>query len=338
MALDGPLYLWLLVSVPVFIYASSLAIRRIAKWNETFTGARTRQMPRVFQAVLVGLVLVLVSVALAGPKVQYQKTVFNRSGIDVVIGIDMSKSMLAEDATLPAEGEPLFRVANRLNRARHFALELLSEMQGEQIGVLLFASSGIEIVPLTRDYGFCRYVVTHINDADITVPGSDLGEAILGAVSMFEEEGGKAARILVLLSDGEDTRVDEPSFFSEAALTAAKRGVQVFTVGIGSGRSVLIPVRNEDGTEIISYYLDEEGNPLKTRLEQERLKTIAEITGGHYIAAADVRAAEGMMEAILEEAREVEYTKVEEQAWLRLSPYLLLAGFILFAWGLWVGR
>ena len=337
MALDAPVCLWLLLIVPAFVCASLLSIRRVATWHETFSGVRKRRSGLVFQALLLCLVLVLVSVALAGPKMQYARTVFNRSGIDLVVGIDVSKSMLAEDASLPADAEQIFHVANRLNRARQFALGLLSRLRGERIGVFLFASKGIEIVPFTRDYGFSRYVLTYINDADITVPGSDLGEAIRTGISMFEDDGGKAARILVLLSDGEDTR-PTPSFFSESALLAAEKGVKVFTVGIGTGRSVLIPVRSEDGALIVSTYLDDEGNHLKTRLEQERLRTIARTTGGQYVAATEENAPDLVMDTILKEARAVEYTQGTEQAWLGLAPFLLLAGFILFAWGMWLGR
>ncbi len=338
MALDAPVCLWLLLIVPAFVCASLLSLRRVAAWHERFSGVRKRRSGLVFHALLLCLVLILVSVALAGPKMQYTRTVFNRSGIDVVVGIDVSKSMLAEDASLPAGAEQVFHVANRLNRARQFALELLAQLRGERIGVFLFASRAIEVVPFTRDYGFSRYVLTYINDAEITIPGSDLGEAIRTGVSMFEDDGGKAARILVLLSDGEDMRPDDPSFFSESALLAAKKGVKVFTVGIGTGKSVLIPVRNEDGTLIVDYYIDEEGNHLKTRLEQERLKTIARITGGQYVVATEENASHVVMDTILKEAREVEYTKGTEQAWLGLSPFLFLAAFILFAWGMWVGR
>jgi len=337
MALDAPACLWLLLIVPALACVSLLSIRRSATWQETFSGVRKRRSGPAFQALLLCLVLTLVSVALAGPKMQYSRTVFNRSGIDVVVGIDVSKSMLAEDASLPAGAEQVFHVANRLNRARQFALELLSRLRGERIGAFLFASKGIEVVPFTRDYGFSRYVLTYINDAEITVPGSDLGEAIRTGISMFEDDGGKAARILVLLSDGEDTR-SEPSYFSEAALLAAKNGVKVFTVGIGTGKSVRIPVRSEDGARIVNAYIDEEGNPLKTRLEQERLKTIATITGGKYIVATEENAPDVVMDTILKEAREVEYTRGTEQAWLGIAPFLLLAGFILFAWGMWVGR
>jgi Ca-activated chloride channel family protein len=337
MALDEPGYLWLLLIVPAFVSTSLFSIRRVAAWHLAFSGTWKGRSFRHLQTVLFGIVLALVSTALARPKVQYSQTVFNRSGIDVVFGIDVSKSMLAEDAALPEQAEDMFQVANRLNRARQFALDLLSQLQGERVGVFLFASRGIEVVPFTRDYGFARYVLTYIDDAEITIPGSDLGEAIRTGVTLFEDEGGKAARILLLFSDGEDTRA-EPSFFSESARMAAGKGVRVFTVGLGTGKSVLIPARNEDGTRILNYYIDEEGNHLKTRLEQEPLKSIARLTGGRYVAATEEDAPAFVMQSILKEAREVEITKTTERAWLGLSPFLLLAGFVLFLSGIWVGR
>jgi Ca-activated chloride channel family protein len=337
MALDAPTCLWLLWIVPVFLCASLLSIRRVAAWHEAFARVPTSRLRLTLQTLLLCLVLCLLSLAVARPKVAYERTVFNRSGIDVVIGIDVSKSMLAEDATLPVEAEGIFRVANRLNRARSFALDILSRLRGERISVFLFASKGVEVVPFTRDYGFCRYVLTYINDAEITEQGSDLGEALRTAVSMFEEDGGQAARILILLSDGEDIRRD-PSFLSESAALAASKAVHVFTVGIGAGRGVLIPVRSDDGRKIASYYFDQEGDYLKTRLEPGPLKEIARMTGGEYFTATAPDAPEAVMKSVLKEARDVGYTKSTEPAWMGLSPFLLLGGFVLFACGIWVGR
>lgn len=337
MALDAPTCLWLLWIVPAFLCVSLISIRSVVAWHETFAGARKGRSGLILQTILFCLVLFLVSVAMARPKVQVQRTVFNRSGIDLVLGVDVSKSMLAEDAALSAEAERIYPLANRLNRARDFALEILSRLRGERVGVFLFASQGVEVVPFTRDYGFCRYILTYIKGEEITLPGSDLGEAVRTATAMFQTDGGKAARVLVLLSDGEDTRGD-PLFLSEASRLAAAEDIKVFTVGIGSGKSVLIPVRSERGALIVNHYVDEEGNYLKTRLEPEPLKTIAGITGGRYFAADESRAPEHLMKTILQEAREVEYTKAREPVWLALAPVLLLAGFVLFAWGMWVGR
>jgi Ca-activated chloride channel family protein len=154
---------------------------------------------------------------------------------------------------------------------------------------------------------------------------------------MFEEDGTHAARIIVLLSDGDDIR-PEPSFFSESAMVAAKKGIRVFTVGIGSGKGVLIPVRSADGTRIVNHYIDEQGDHLKTRLEQGPLTTIARITGGEYFSAAEPNGSEALMKSILREAMDVEYTKATESAWMELAPFLFLCGFALFGWGMWVGR
>jgi Ca-activated chloride channel family protein len=337
MALDAPSYLWLLLIVPVFVCASLFSVRRVVDWHKIFARVRRGRLGLYLQTALLGLALSVVSVALAKPKMQYERRVFNRSGIDVVVGIDVSKSMLAEDAPLPAEADEVFRIANRVNRARRFALDILSQLRGERIGVFLFASKGIEVVPFTRDYGFCRYVLTYINDAEITVPGSDLGEALQTGISMCEEDGTHAARILVLLSDGEDIR-PEPSFFSESAMVAANKGIRVFTVGIGSGKGVLIPVRSEDGTKIVNHYVDEQGDHLKTRLEQGPLRTIAEITGGEYFSAAEPNGAYALMKSVLKEARDVDYTQATEAAWMELAPFLFLLGFALFGWGMWVCR
>jgi len=337
MALDAPGSLWILLSIPVFFSASLYSIRRVEAWHKTFGGKQKRRSRYYVGTCLLCLVLFAVSMATARPKVQVERTVFNRSGIDILIGIDVSKSMLAEDAPLSAEARGLFRTANRLNRARQFSLEMISELRGEKVGAFLFASGGVEVVPFTRDYGFCRYILTYINDGEITVPGSDLGEAIRKAVSIFEEEGGEAARILVLISDGEDTRPD-PSFSSGSALFAAGKGIRIFTVGIGTGRSVPIPVRSGDGGRVIGTYLDEDGNPLKTRLEEGRMKAIAEMAGGRYFPVAEKNAAGKLLHAVLQEAGKMEYTRKREKAWLRLSPFLLLAGLLLFVCGACVER
>lgn len=337
MALDAPGSLWLLLSIPVFLFASLYCIRRVEAWHKAFGGKRERRSRYYVGTCLLCLVLFAVSMATARPKVQVERTVFNRSGIDLLIGIDVSKSMLAEDAPLPDGARGLFRTANRLNRARQFALDMVSRLKGERVGVFLFASGGVEVVPFTRDYGFCRYILRYINDAEITVPGSDLGKAIRKAVSMFEEEGGEAARFLVLISDGEDTRPD-PSFFSGSARFAAGKGIRIFTVGIGTGRSVPIPARSGDGGRVLTYYLDEDGNPLKTRLEQGPLKAVAGITGGRYVPAAEKNAVGVLLKTILQEAGNMEYTRTTEKTWLRLSPFLLLTGLLLFACGLCVER
>jgi Ca-activated chloride channel family protein len=268
--------------------------------------------------------------------VQYAKVVFNRSGIDVAIGIDVSKSMLAEDEAIPEEGKKLFAIPNRLNRARYCALNIISALRGERAGVFMFASKGVSIVPLTTDYGYCQYILKHVNDATIAIPGSDLSQAITTGVSLFEGSSRKIVKTIILISDGEDISDDKSPIY-EAAQRAAAQGIAIYTVGIGMGQGVLIPIR-DSGANIEGYYQDEDGSYLKTRLEQDTLKGISTITGGLYFRAHDERSEDSIVDAILKRARNIEYTRVTEPAWFYLSPLLLCASFLFFIIGIIVGR
>lgn len=329
MNLEHPGYLWLLLCIPLFLCYSLISYRQASKWLFRFAHTTKRPIPHVVATACLSLALTTTIFSLAEPKLQYNRVVFNRSGIDVAIGIDVSKSMLAEDVMLPEEGKKLFVAPNRLNRARHSALTILSAMRGERVAVFMFASKGVSIVPLTSDYAYCQYIIKHVNDATIAIPGSDLSQAIATGVSLFEEDSRKSVKIIILISDGEDISDDRSAVY-EAAHRAAVKRIAIYTVGTGMGQGVMIPIRDAIGGVIEGYYQDEDGTYLKTRLEQETLKSIATITGGRYFRAQGERSEEDIVEALLSYARTTEYTKVSEPAWFHLSPILLFAALIFF--------
>lgn len=323
-------HLWLLVIIPFFFCFSLWSYQRVNSWIYAFTRKKKSLIHFLLHEVFLSLTCLAIIVALAGPKVQYEKTIFNRSGIAVVMGIDVSKSMLAEDEVLPTEGKKLFRIANRLNKARYFCLETISLLQGEWLGAYIFARSAVEVVPFTRDYGYARYMLEHINDAEITEPGSDLGEAIRTGVSMLGDTMQKrGVKILVLITDGEDTNLDK-SGLSEAMKIAVSKGITVYTVGVGMSREVLIPIRSNDGLTIEDYYLDEDGRYLKTRLNQDILTEIAGMTGGKYFQLNKEDVPRRLIESIIEGAKTYEETKSHELAWFDLSPVFLFCSISLF--------
>jgi Ca-activated chloride channel family protein len=262
--------------------------------------------------------------------------VFNRSGIDVVIGIDVSKSMLAEDETVPVEGQKLFAIPNRLNRARYCALNIINSLRGERAGVFMFASRGVPVVPLTNDYAYCQYILKHVNDATIATPGSDLGQAVNTGLSLFGDSPRRTAKAMILISDGEDISDDKSAMY-DATQRAAAQGVAIYTVGVGMGRGVMIPIRNSE-SEIDGYYRDEDGSILTTRLEPDTMKSIAAATGGSFLRAHDEHSEENIVDAILRRARTIEYTRATEPAWLALSPALLCAALLFFIIGIIAGR
>lgn len=329
-------YLWLLLIIPCFFCYSFTSYKKASTWLYRFAHTKKKPLPYVLSTLFLCLALGSVIFSLAGPKVQYNKLVFNRSGINVAIGIDVSKSMLAEDELLPEEGKKLFAIPNRINRARYCALGIITALRGERAGVFMFASKGVPIIPLTTDYGYCQYILKHFNEATIAIPGSDLNQAIATGVSLLEDTSRKTVKTIILISDGEDISDDKSPIY-EAAQRAAARGIAIYTVGIGMGRSSLIPIRNSEGT-IAGYYQDEDGSYLKTRLEQEILKNIANITGGSYFHARDEGSEDGLVDDILKRARTIEYTKVMVPAWFSLSPLLLCAAFVFFIIGIVVGR
>jgi Ca-activated chloride channel homolog len=332
MTLENSGYLWLLLVIPCFLFYSLISYREASNWLYRFAHVKKRPIPYVVSTLFFTLALAAVIFSLAEPKVQYAKVVFNRSGIDVAIGIDVSKSMLAEDEAVPEEGKKLFAIPNRLNRARYSALNIITAMRGEHAAVFMFASKGVSIVPLTTDYGYCQYIIKHVNDATITIPGSDLSQAIATGVSLFEGSSRKTVKAIILISDGEDINEDKSPIY-EAAQRAAAQGIAIYTVGIGMGRSVLIPIRDSE-SNIEGYYQDEDGFYLRTRLEQDTLKAISTITGGRYFRAHDERSEDGIVDAILKRARTIEYTRSTEPAWFYLSPLLLCAAFVFFIIGL----
>ncbi len=334
MLFDEIRYLWLMLVIPLFVLASLQAYRKSNRWLYLFARRQKTRGVFVLTTLFFSFSLVALTLSLAEPKVQYEKTYFNRAGIELVMGIDVSKSMLAEDVAFPSEGRQLFTVLNRLNRARYFALNAISELRGERIGAFIFASKGIEIVPFTRDYAFCRYIIKHINDADITVPGSDLSDAIRTGIGMLGASEHAGAKVMILVSDGEDITLDKSPLYEFAEIAASKR-IRIYTVGVGTGKGVLIPIRTEDGETILDYYVGEDGLYLKTRLVQETLTRIAGITGGEYFGANEESAPEELIEAVLKQARDVEETKSVEPAWLDLSPFCLLAGLGSFVLGAW---
>ncbi|MRR54484.1 MAG: VWA domain-containing protein [Deltaproteobacteria bacterium] len=325
-------YLWLLLVIPFFLYFSLRSYRTSSDWLYRFARIKKRPIPYLVSTLFLSLALAAVIFSLAAPKVQYHKSVFNRSGIDVAIGIDVSKSMLAEDEMLPEEGKKLFTIPNRLNRARYSALTIISALKGERVGVFMFARKGVAIIPLTTDYGYCQYILKHFNDATIAIPGSDLNQAIVTGISLFDDSPRKTAKTIILISDGEDISADK-SLLYETAQRAAAQGITIYTVGTGMGRGALIPIR-DSGANIEGYYQSEEGDYLKTRLEQDTLQRIAATTGGRYFRARDESSEENLVDAIVARARTFEYSRATELAWFNVAPIMLGAALGFFCIGI----
>jgi Ca-activated chloride channel family protein len=266
--------LWLLLVIPpallAFFWWSARARQRLltqfiqARLLPTLTIgiSATRQKIRVGCLVVSVACLIL---ALARPQWGFDWEEIKQQGLDIVVAIDTSKSMLAEDIA-----------PNRLARAKLAALELMQRAKSDRLGLVAFAGSAFLQCPLTIDDAAFRQSVEALDVNIIPQGGTALAEAIQTALTAYKE--GDNYKILVLLTDGED----HDSGALEPAEKAAQEGLRIFTIGIGTADGELLRIKEPQGGS--DYVRDEQGNVVKSHLNEKLLQQIAGATaGGFYL-------------------------------------------------------
>jgi Ca-activated chloride channel family protein len=235
---------------------------------------------RATRAVLLVLGIALTVVALARPQYGSRTKLLRKRGVDVVVALDFSKSMLAQDVR-----------PSRIERAKAELSRFISELAGDRIGIVAFAGETMEF-PMTIDYSAATLFFRELTPADMPVGGTAIGRALTAAKRLLERaqpaqtEGDaetKRAKVVVLLTDGEDHEGDPVKAAEELKSIDAK----VFVVALGSRSGEPIPTYAEDGTWT-GYMRDDSGNPILSTLTPEaeaQLKKVAQITGGNYFEA-----------------------------------------------------
>ena len=335
-------FLYLLFLLPPFFAYEVLAFRRHSRWHRRFCGESLDRRARLRGAIFMALAFAAIAFSLSGPWVPSQQRHLRRSGIQIAFGIDVSLSMLAEDAARPDTDDPAPGIGNRpirnrLEQAREFAAHAIEGLEGERVGIFIFARNGVEIVPLTEDYGYALYALAHLNNAELASPGSDLAEAIRTGRTMLLSSRAAGARNLVLLSDGEDENMDGESL-REAIRAAKNDDIRIHAAGIGTPAPALIPARTRGDAGIGEYYRNGTGEYLKTSLAEGSLKTTARQTGGTYLHASEPRAPRRLLLSIEREAEKTGSTWETTTAKKELSPAFMLLSMALFALRLLCGR
>ncbi|MES1171827.1 MAG: VWA domain-containing protein [Bacteroidota bacterium] len=323
--------LWLLLAVPaaVLAYAMFFRTRRrlLARLGQVemirrMTAAVSVRR-KVLRAALVVMVLALLAVSLARPQAGGRAKLTRQRGMDIIVALDFSKSMLAKDV-----------YPSRLERAKRELERLIDHLAGDRVGFVAFAGETLGY-PATTDYAAIKLFWRDLSPWDMPVGGTAVGRALragtdaltrlrAGADAAAGAPVDARAQVILLLTDGEDNE-SEPI---EAAEEASKVGVKVFTVGIGSRSGELIPEFDERG-EITGYVKDADGKYVTSRLAEDMLMRIAQKTGGEYFHAdarqfgvEQVEAALGELKRSENEARVVkEYDEIYE---FPLLPAFLL--------------
>jgi len=230
---------------------------------------KTPNSSRMIQLFCIALFLMSGVVALMRPQTPGGTISLGQSqkAADIMVVLDVSKSMLAEDAA-----------PNRLRRAKSEIAELLENLSGHRIGLVGFAGKASVLCPLTSDYGFFSLTLRNASPESISKGGTNIGEALRKGLDAFGP--GQASRLIMLITDGED----HDSYPKEVALVAKEKGVRIVSIGFGSETGSQI-IMTDEQTGARRALLDRDGAPVLSKLDGELLRSIALETQGAYIPA-----------------------------------------------------
>ncbi len=257
--------------------------------------SRKRQIVKI--ALIISAVVFMVF-SLAKPQIGTKLEEVKREGVDILVAIDVSLSMKAEDIK-----------PSRLEKAKHMVSNIIDLLQGDRVGLIAFAGVPFVQCPLTLDYGAAKMFLDIMDSDLLPTPGTAIGAAIMKAIETFEQRERKH-KVLILITDGEDHE-GEPL---KAAEIAEKEGIVIYTVGIGSVKGVPIPLYNEAGRNV-GFKKDRDNQVVTSKLDEITLEKIALQTGGKYYRATG---GESELHKIYEEISKMEK---KELASMKFSQY-----------------
>jgi len=229
-----------------------------------------RWMPRrIYGRLALWLAAMLCfAVALARPQWGFTWREIKRSGLDIMVAIDTSRSMLATDLK-----------PNRLEQTKLGIRDLLNQLHGDRAGLVIFSGASYVQCPLTLDHSALMMYANDLNERLVPRGGSDIADALRTAMSAFDDKS-EADRLIVLITDGEDTGGNPLDLVGKLK----ESNIRVYAIGVGSLEGELIPVRDEEGRE--NFLRDNAGNVVKSTLNEKTLQRLALETGGAYVRAA----------------------------------------------------
>lgn len=264
------------------------------------------------------LSLLFLIIALARPQYGTRVDTRKRSGIEAIIAMDVSNSMLAEDVR-----------PNRLEKAKMMVSNLVDNMTDDKIGLIVYAGQAFVQLPITSDYVSAKMFLETISPSMIEMQGTDIATAISLASNSFTSQEG-VSRAIFVITDGEDNEGGAV----EAAKAAAQKGIHVYMLGVGEPGGAPIPI---PGTG--QYIIDNEGNTVISRLNEDMCREIANAGNGNYIYVDNSSSAQKKLDKYVENLGRVEmessiFSEYDEQ----FQSFLLMSVLFLVLDGLLLGR
>lgn len=307
-----PTYLYLLIILPFiaafYIYSNYRRKKNIRKFGDPELLAQlmpdvSKYRPKV-KFWLTFAALTLTIFLLARPQFGAKMETVKRKGVEVVIALDISNSMLAQDVA-----------PSRLEKSKKLISKLVDELDNDKVGLIVFAGDAFTQLPITSDYISAKMFLESINPSLITTQGTAIGKAIDVAMRSFTPQEG-VGRAIVIITDGEN----HEGGAVEAAQEAAKKGIRVFVLGVGSPDGSPIPA---EGTN--DFRKDKDGNVIVTRLNEQMCQEIAKAGDGIYIRVDNTNSAQRALNSEIAKMSKMDveskvYTEFDEQfqaiAWI----------------------
>jgi len=272
-AAENLFWLWLLLPMcAFFIWALRRRKTLLSRFSqeEMFSQIAGNYDPKKvkLKLLLITLTVVFVLLALARPQWGYRLEEIKRKGVDILLVVDVSRSMLTQDVK-----------PNRLERTKLAIRDLLKKLQGDRIGLIAFAGDAFLTCPLTVDYSGFILSLEDLSTNVVPRGGTNIAAAIREALKEYDTTGSKH-KAIVIITDGDNLEEDPMPVVEKAK----EKGIKIFCVGVGTQEGDLVQVTNERGNK--DFLKDENGNFVKSRLNESLLQTIALATGGVYVRAS----------------------------------------------------
>ncbi|MCR5464614.1 MAG: VWA domain-containing protein [Bacteroidales bacterium] len=316
-------YLLLLLLIPFFFLGMALWMgarrRRLRKLGDE--ALVNELMPswsrskRWVRAVLYSLAFFFFVIGLSRPQIGAKLKEYKVKGAEIMVVLDVSNSMLAQDYS-----------PNRLERAKLAISRITDRLQGDRIGLIIFAGSSFVQLPITSDYVSAKMFLSNISTESIPIQGTAIGDAINTAVKSFSAQS-ENSRAIIVITDGENHEDDAVA----AATQAAEAGVKVYTIGVGSVEGQPIPM---DG----GLLKDKEGNIVVTKLDEDTLKEIAQAGGGAYVHAGNDEFGLTPIVNDIKKMQEEEYSSVVFEEYDEQFMYFLGIALALFVLEMLIGE
>ena len=310
--------LWWLITIPVFVIAYIIITKRKQRQLMEFGDPElmAQLMPDasksrpIVKFTLLMVALMLLIVAAARPQYGQQEKTVKRQGIEVMVALDISNSMLAEDVA-----------PNRLDRAKQMLSKMIDNMTDDKVGLVVFAGEAFTQLPITCDYVSAKMFLNTISPKLIPTQGTAIGAALQTAIRSFGSQESDAGRAIILITDGENHEDDATA----VAKQAQELGIQVFVIGIGKPEGSPIPV---PGTN--DYIKDRSGQVVVSRLNEEMCQEIAQAGKGAYVRCDNTNTA---MRALQQELDRIATTDLETTVYAdyneQYQSFLLIALLLL---------